>query len=113
MVIEQLEADTVGDDGGLAHGYIGKRPGMDEAGVVFSCAHKSGVDCVAHEGGHGVADFQITSGDGFAALVESDRDVVEAGFQVRKVVSYRQNGHALRSNSDPELGLHHKAVRPS
>ena len=38
MVVEHLETDAVGDDGGLSHGDIGKGAGMHHAGLVFGRA---------------------------------------------------------------------------
>jgi hypothetical protein len=85
VVVEQFQADAVGDDGALAHGDVGERSGVHQAGVVFGGAHQGRVDGVAHEGGHGVAHFQVAGGDRFAALVEGHGDVVQALFQVGQV----------------------------
>ena len=110
MVVEQLQADAVGDDGRLPHGDVGKRAGMHHAGIVFRRAHHGGVDGVAHEGGHGVADFQITGGNRFAAFVESHGDIVEPFFQIGQVPDNRQNRHTLGPHGNTESGLHGKAV---
>ena len=67
---------------------LAKRPGMDKAGVVFSRAHEGRVNGIAHESSHGIADFQITCGDWFAALIESNCDIVQAFFKVSEVIGY-------------------------
>ena len=59
MVIPQFQTHAVGDDGALAHGDVGEGAGMHQAGLIFGGAHEGGVDGVSHEGGHGVADFQV------------------------------------------------------
>ena len=86
---------------------------MYQTGVVLSRAHEGGVDGIAHEGGHGIADLQIARGDRLAAFVEGNGDVVQALFQISEVFGYGQDGHALGPDRDTELGLHHEAVRSS
>ena len=53
---------------------------MYEAGVVFCGAHEGRVDGVSHERGHGVSDFEITTGHWFAVLGE--RQVADRPTQV-------------------------------
>src|SRR3972149_1325671 len=72
MIVEQLQSDTIGYDGGLAYCDVGKRPGMHKAGVVFCRAHQSRVNGITHEGCHCVTHFQITCSNRFAALVKGD-----------------------------------------
>jgi hypothetical protein len=81
VVVEQLQADAVGDDGALADGDVGKGTGVHHAGVVLGGAHQVGLMVLAHEGGHGVAHFQVAGGDRLAALVEGHGNVVEAFFR--------------------------------
>jgi hypothetical protein len=111
VVVEQLQADAVGDDGALAHGDVGERSGVHQAGVVLGGAHHGRVDGVAHEGRHGVAHFQIAGGDRFAGFVEGQGDVVEALFQIGQIADHRQDGHTLGTHRDAELGLHGEAVK--
>ncbi|VTR63883.1 hypothetical protein DESC_100079 [Desulfosarcina cetonica] len=111
MVIPQLEADAVGDDGALTHGDVGEGTGVHQAGLVFGGAHQGRVDRVAHEGGHGVADFEITTGNRFAALVEGHGDFVDAVFQVGQVGGHGQDGHQLRTHGNAELALHRETIR--
>ena len=113
VVVKQLQTDPVGDDGGLAHGDVGKRSGMDHAGLILRRHHQGRVDGVAHPGGHGAADFQIAGGDRFACFVKGHRDVVQPFAQVGQIADDGQNGHQLGADGDPELGLHDHAVQPA
>jgi len=110
VIVEEFQPNTVGYNGGLANGDVGKRSRMHHAGIVFGGTHHGWIDGVAHKSGHGVADFQITSRDGFAGLVEGHRDVVEPFFQVGQIADNRQDGHTLGAHGDAESGLHRKAV---
>ncbi len=62
------------------------------------------------KGRHGIADFQITAGDRFAALVKSHGDVVNAFFQVGQIGGHGQNGHQLGTHGDAEFALHGESI---
>ncbi len=110
MVIPEFQAHAVCDNRALAHGDVGKRAGMHQAGLIFGRAHEGGVDGVAHKGRHGISHFEITAGHRFAALVESHGDIVDALFQVGKIRGHGQDGHQLGAHGDAEFGLHGVAV---
>jgi hypothetical protein len=87
VVVEALQADAVGDDGTLAHGDVGERAGVHEAGVVLGGAHEGRVDGVAHEGGHGVAHFQVAAGDRFAILEKATVMLLMRSFRSARSVA--------------------------
>ena len=84
VVVKELEADLVGDDGGLAHGDVGEGAGVHEAGLLLHGLHEGGVDGGHHPGHHGVAHFQVAGGDGVALLVVGHRDFIQPFLQVRQ-----------------------------
>ena len=92
---------------------LAKGPGVHQAGLVLGRAHEGRVDGVAHEGRHGVADFEIAGGDGLAAAVEGHGDFVQPFLEVGQVLDDGQDGHALGADRDAEPGLHHVAVLPA
>ena len=110
MIIKHLEADAVGDDGGLAHGDVGKGAGMHHAGLILRRAAQGGVDGVAHPGGHGAADFEVAGGDRLALLIVGHGDLVHSLPQVGQVPDDGEHGHQLGAYGDAELGLHQEAV---
>jgi len=110
VVFKELQGHPVGNDRRLADGDIGKGSGVDQTGVVLGGTHQGRIDGVAHEGGHGVAHFQVTAGHRFAALVEGHGDVVDPFLQVGQVGGDGQDGHQLGADGDAELGLHGVAV---
>ena len=67
MVIEQLEGQTVSNNGGLADGNVGERAGMNENRLMLDRVAHGGVDGVAHPRGHRACNLEIVTGDGFAA----------------------------------------------
>ena len=110
VVVKQFQADAIGNDRRLTHGNVGKRPGMHHTGVVLGGAHQGGVDGIAHESRHGIADFQIARRDGFAAFVKRHGNVVEALFQIGQIPDNCQDGHALGAYRDAEFGLHGESI---
>ena len=93
MVIEHLQADPVGNDGGLTDGDIGKRTSMNHARLVFGGAHEGRIDGVAHPGGHGISHFQVACRHGIATLVKSHGDVVQALFKISQVSDNGESSH--------------------
>ncbi len=85
IVIKKFKSYAVSDNRRLSDSDVGKRPGMDKAGVILCSAHKGRVDCVAHECCHGIAHFQVATGHRLAAFVKGNGDVVDTFFQVGKV----------------------------
>ena len=110
IIIKEFQGDPVGDDRRLAHGYIGKGAGVDQAGIVLSGTHQGWIDGVAHEGGHGIAHFQVAAGYRLAALVKGYGDVIDPLFQVCQVCSHGQDGHQLAAHGNTEFRLHGKTV---
>ena len=77
MIIKQLQAYAVRDDGGLANRDVGERPCMDHAGLVFSGAHKGRINCISHLRGHCAANLKILGGYRLAVLVKCQGDLVQ------------------------------------
>ena len=110
MVVKELQADLVGDDGALSHGDVGKGAGVHEDGLLLDALHQGGVDGGDHPGHHGVAHFQVAGGDRVALLVVSYDDFVQPFLEVRQAVENGQDGHDFRGHGDAGFGLHHEAV---
>ena len=111
MVVEQLESQTVRDDGGLADGDVGERAGMNENRLMLDRVAHGGVDGVAHPRGHRACNLEIVTGDGFAAAGVSDDNLADALTQILEVTGDSQNRHQLGADGNAELGLHHEAVQ--
>ena len=111
MVVEQLESQTVSNNGGLADGNVGERAGMNENRLMLDRVAHGGVDGVAHPRGHRACNLEIVTGDGFAAAGVRDDDLADALTQILEVTGDSQNRHQLGADGNAELGLHHEAVQ--
>ena len=111
MVVEQLESQTVSNNGGLADGNVGERAGMNENRLMLDRVAHGGVDGVAHPRGHRACNLEIVTGDGFAAAGVSDDNLADALTQILEVTGDSQNRHQLGADGNAELGLHHEAVQ--
>ena len=111
MIVKQLQGQTVGDDGGLADGDVGKGAGVDQHRLMLHGVAHGGVDGVAHPCGHGAGNFQILGGDGVALAVIGHHDLADTLPQILQVAGHRQDRHQLGAHGDAELGLHHEAVQ--
>ena len=113
VVVEQLQADPIGDDRALADGDVGEGTGVDQRGLTLDGLEEVRVDGPGHEGCHGAAHFQVAGGHGFGGLVEGHRDFIHALAQIGQVSYHGQDGHELGTDGDAELALHGVAVEPS
>ena len=111
VVVEQLQSQTVSDDGGLADSDVGEGAGVDQNGLMLDGVAHGGVDGVTHPGGHSAGNFQILTGDRLAGLGVSNDDLADTLAQVLQVLGNSQDSHQLGADSDAELGLHHEAVQ--
>ena len=87
MIIEHLEADTVGDDAGLPQRNVGEGAGMDHQRLVLCRAAKRGIDGIAHQGRHGPAHLEVPRRNRVAVPVIGHRDPVHAVPQVCQVLT--------------------------
>ena len=111
VIVEQLQSQTVSDDGGLADGDVGERAGVNENRLMLDRVAHGGVDGVAHPRGHRACDLKIVAGDGLAAAGVRDDDLADTLTQILQITGDSQNGHQLGADGDAELGLHHEAVQ--
>ena len=111
MVIEQLQSQTVRNNGGLTDGDIGKRTGMDQNGLMLDRVAHGGVDGVAHPCGHGAGNFEVLAGDGVAALGVGNNDLADTLTQILQIAGDSEDRHQLGANGNAELGLHQVAVQ--
>src|SRR4030065_983803 len=88
VVVEHLQTNSVGNNGRLSYGNVGKGAGMHHARLVLSSAHQRGIDGVAHPGSHSTADFQVAGGYRVALLVKGYGDFVHSLAQVCQVFDY-------------------------
>ena len=68
-VVAQPQRQLVGQDGGVAVGDVGKRPGVDEGGLPFQRLQQVGVQRILHEHRYRAGHAQVVEGDGLAVLV--------------------------------------------
>ncbi len=59
----KLEGDTISDDRRVAVSDVGEWTSVNEDGSAFEGLHKSGLDSVLHENGHGTGTSDVLSGD--------------------------------------------------
>ena len=111
VIVEQLQSQTVSDDGGLADGDVGERAGVNENRLMFDGIAHGRVDGVAHPRGHRACNLEIVAGDGLAAAGVRDDDLADTLTQILQITGDSQNGHQLGADGDAELGLHHEAVQ--
>ena len=110
MIVEQLEGETVADDGALADGDVGEGAGMYQAGLMLDGVAEGGVDGVAHPGGHGAVDLEVMGGDRVTLLVVRNDDVADTLAQILQVAGDGKDGHQLGAHGDAELGIHGEAI---
>ncbi len=71
---DHLEADHIGDDGGVAMRDVGEGTGMNDSCAVFQSLHQVGHDGLFHQHGHRPRHAQVFRCDRVPILVGADDD---------------------------------------
>ncbi len=59
IVVKEFEGDTIGDNRRLSDRDVCKWSCVYQTRIVLGGTHQGWVDGISHEGGHGIADFQV------------------------------------------------------
>ena len=113
MIVEQLQRQTVRDNGGLTDRDVREGTGVNQHGLMLDGVAHGGVDGVAHPRGHRAGNLEVLAGHGLAGTGVRYNDLADALAQILQIARDGQNCHQLGTNRDAELGLHQEAVQTS
>ncbi len=96
----QLDSNLVGDDGRVARGNVGKRPGMNKSGAANQGLHQVRHQRVFQQDGHGTGHAQVLCCDRLAIPIRTDHDSAKALSKVGQAAGHHQNSHHFASHGD-------------
>ena len=113
MIVEQLQRQTVRDNGGLTDRDVREGAGVNQHGLMLDGVAHGGVDGIAHPRGHRAGNLEVLAGHGLAGTGVRYNDLADALAQILQVARDSQDRHQLGTDRDAELGLHHEAIQSS
>lgn len=100
ILAHELQRNLVGDNGGVAVGYVREGPRVDENGCALESLHEGGLDGVLHEHRQRTADTEVVRVDCLAAPGRGDDHLAEPLTHVPEARGEREHRHDLRGDGD-------------
>ncbi|MQM39060.1 hypothetical protein KBTX_03082 [wastewater metagenome] len=110
--VAAVDADVVGDDGGVTVGDVAERPGVDQRRGVLQGLQQVRLDRLLEQGGHRPGGTDVLGGDRLAVAVLADHHAPKTPAQVGNRVGEGEHRHDLRGRGDLEARLAGHPVGP-
>ena len=109
-VVGVLQANVVGDHGGVTGCDVAEGARVNQCGGVLQSLQQVRVDSVCQDDGHCAVSLQVGCGDGLAVVVQANHNLCQALAQVLEGGCQRENHHDFGGAGDVETGLAGHAV---